>query len=45
MHTTDVTITTSPGGLARPFNTAISPFWIQLTASSAALRAGRAAAS
>jgi hypothetical protein len=37
-----VTITTSAGGLARPLSTAISPFWIQLTASSAALSAGNA---
>jgi len=45
MHTTIVTFLTSGGGLPRPFRTAISAFVIQLTASSAALRAGMASAS
>jgi len=44
MHTTLVTFFTSGGGFPNPFSTAISPLVIQLTASSAALRAGRAAA-
>jgi len=45
MHTTAVTFFTSAGGFARPLRTAISAFVIQLTASSAALRAGIASAS
>ena len=45
MHTTDVTSTTDGWGLAIPLSSAISPFLIQLTASSAALRAGIASAS
>ena len=44
MQTTDVTSTTSFGGVAIPLSWAISPLVIQLTASSAALRAGKAAA-
>jgi hypothetical protein len=45
MHTTEVTRPTAGGGFEKPFNTAISPLVIQLTASSAALRAGIASAS
>jgi len=45
IHTTIVTFFTSGGGLPKPLSTAISPFVIQLTASSAALRAGIASAS
>lgn len=45
MHTTAVTFLTSAGGFAKPLRTAISAFVIQLTASSAALRAGIASAS
>lgn len=44
MQTTLVTMTTSAGGFARPFKIAISPFWIQFTASSAAFNAGIAEA-
>lgn len=44
MQTALVTITTSAGGLAKFLSTAISLFWIQLTASSAAFNAGIAAA-
>ena len=43
MHTTLVTFLTSGGGFPKPLSTAISPLVIQLTASSAALSAGRAA--
>jgi hypothetical protein len=44
MHTTEVTRTTDGCGFAIPLSSAISPFLIQLTASSAALRAGIASA-
>lgn len=45
IHTTYVTRTTDGCGLAIPLSSAISPFLMQLTASSAALSAGIASAS
>jgi hypothetical protein len=45
MQTTYVTRATAGGGFEKPFSTAISPLVIQLTASSAAFKAGMASAS
>ena len=45
MQTTEVTKTTDGWGFAIPLSSAISPFLIQLTASSAAFKAGIASAS